>query len=330
MTNASLNQMIDEQPQVMDSQEELPWGNNENIDPDLQVADAQIDLSLGDEYYYHHDRYSKVWYEKLVTQRNNEETPIYGIYSASPNQDLANRNFCGVITNQYKFMSNAAVVEAVLASLGELGGAEIEERYSLTDNHVMFRSDISVVNRGSNIEEGSIIPVITVENSYNGSKAATYLFGLEIKTRDWRSSMGFREKISSMRQVHIIASRTTLSANIGQYIGVFSQNITDLVSGSQNTILSPEDVIKSINLVEKIGKKRYSGVVVNLSELIYGNSGQEIDAENPPAVSAWKMFLAIAKYAATEENLNAKKLLDNIAERTLIVPTRMVQALSAM
>jgi len=316
----------DTQPAIVNEIEQL---ENQEVETETATPVVEnIDLSSNQDVYFHADRYSKIWFEHLTTKRDVEDTPIYGIFTTSPDGELATREFCGVVTDQYKFMANETVVDAILNSLGELGGGEIEQRHYISDNFVSFREDIAIRRRGINIENaGMVIPTVTVENSYNGSKAASYAFGIEIVDGDIRQCITFREKIASMRQVHIITSRTSMTANIGEYMTAFDNNIADLVSGSFETILTPEDVMKSLKLVEKLGKKRYKSIVTNLAETSQNNN-QEIDLENPPAISAWKMFQAIAKFSALEENLNAKKLLDNIAERTLIIPARMIQALT--
>ena len=331
----SLPEMVEgiENPSEFDpgqSEPETPNLINEDIleNENVITFDGEVDLSGSEAMYFHADCYSKIWFEHLVTSRNQEETTVYGIFTSPPDGDIATRNFCGVVTDQYKFISNEAVVHAVLTSLGELGGGEIDQHYYISDNHVSFREDISINRRSRNIDQvGIVVPTITVENSYNGSKAASYSFGLEIRDGDIRHSITFREKIASMRQVHIITSRTSMTSNIGDYMSVFDDNITDLITSNFEQMLLPEDVMKSLKLVEKLGKKRYKAVAVNLAELV-NNEDTNIDLENPPAVSVWKMFQAIAKFSAVEENLNAKKMLDSIAERTLVIPSRMIQSLT--
>jgi hypothetical protein len=72
-----------------------------------------------------------------------------------------------------------------------------------------------------------------------------------------------------------------------------------------------------LDLVENVGKKRREEVSTFLSDL----------TKNGQSISAWHMFLAIAKFSSVEENLNVKTLMENICERVLVLPVKMMEAL---
>jgi hypothetical protein len=71
-----------------------------------------------------------------------------------------------------------------------------------------------------------------------------------------------------------------------------------------------------MDLVEVCGKKKRAEISTFLA-----------DATKNNPVTNLNLFLAIAKFSAKEGNLNTKILLENIAERVLIVPEKMIRAL---
>jgi hypothetical protein len=77
-----------------------------------------------------------------------------------------------------------------------------------------------------------------------------------------------------------------------------------------------------LDLIEELGgRRRKNSIVDNMRS-------QGIEAGTLP--SAWQMFVAIIRYTTIEPNLNMKKLLENAAERVLVIPVRMQEVLERL
>lgn len=292
----------------------------------LTMGLSTIDTGL----FEYKDRYSSIWYEQLRGVSRTLELPTLGIFTGGPETLIEDREYVGAVSLEYKFFGNAMAVDAVLDSVKNLSTIDnnIKENTVFSANLTQMSSELLIINNNTpSTNNGMIVPMINIENSYNGSKAAMYSFGIGIVDQEYNiiGSVSLRKKISSMRQIHILCSNTTLESNIGSYIDVFNDNITDLVDQNFNKIIPPEDAMKSLGMVEKLGKRRYSAIVNNLA--VATQQGQDFDVDNIPPINAWNMFMAIVTYSCKEENINAKKMLDNIAERTLNIPTKMLAAL---
>lgn len=296
------------------------------IQETLEMGLTQIDVGL----FEYKDRYSSVWYEQLRGISTPNELPTLGIFTGTPDTVLTERIYVGTVSTQYKFFGNAFAIDAVMESINNISeGNNIREKVLFSSNKTQISNELAIVNACTNINEaGIVVPLINIENSYNGTKAAIYSFGLGIVNASYEliGSISFKHKIMGMRQIHILSSNTSLESNIGSYIDVFNSNITDLVNENFNKIIPAEDAMKALGMVEKLGKKRYTNVVNNLANLT-NSSVENMDENNIPTINAWNMFMAIATYSCKEENMNAKKMLENIAERTLNIPTRMLAAL---
>ena len=134
------------------------------------------------------------------------------------------------------------------------------------------------------------------------------------------SSFGFKTKILSMRQVHTVNSRTT-ATTVGAFIQVFSSNILDLVRMNFENRVSEVDVLKTLDLVEQVGKRKRE----NISKML-----EEISSSSNGIISSWNIFLAITKFSTIEKNINSKAMLENIAERVLVLPEQMYRALGVI
>jgi hypothetical protein len=280
--------------------------------------------------YEYRDRYSAVWYEILRGVTRDLELPSLAIFTGEPNTPIDDRQYVGAVSTEYKFFGNAMAVDAVMDSIKNLssGDNNLRERVIFSANRTQMSCELMIINSQTKIgESGTVVPLINIENSYNGSKAAMYSFGMGIVDAGYNmiGSISFKKKILGMRQIHILCSNTSLESNIGSYIDVFNSNITDLVNENFNKVVPPEDAMKALGMVEKLGKRRHAAIVHNLASLT--NNGQDFDEDNIPPINAWNMFMAIATYSCREENINAKKMLDSIAERTLNIPTKMLASL---
>jgi len=263
------------------------------------------------------DKFCKVFYRQVKT--SSETLPFFALF-CTPNPNSVEEYFGGFVSDLYKFIGNEVVMERAKASILETNVPIIEESYLMNSpKNTKFEYRFSISHGGQRIPSvGDLIPQITVNNSYDGTGIEKLSFGLSFVDQNKSGThMTFRTKLGSFSQVHTSRAKTRLAGILGSYFEIFSENIGDIVSSSMAKSLSEEEVLKTLDLVEKIGKKKREEISTFLSDLT-GSNG---------SISAWHMFLAIAKFSSLEQNLNVKILMENIAERVLVLPVKMIEAL---
>lgn len=290
-------------------------------------------LSYKDLYHYS-DRYGEIVYRELQPQRNFSEaeefhhptdlmkTPVIGIFTKGPNE--REFQYAGRISDIYKFIGNDILNQRVRDSIASVGMPIIEENTILWNMNCRMRNEIIIQNSKSIPQAGDVLPVIIVNNSYNGTRAATLAFGIAIDNvgrQIGRTIFGFN--LGEMRQVHLDNSTTQLTSAVSSYMQVFTENITDMITQSFNSHLSADEMLAVLDVIENIGKKRAEKITDILAEI----NPKPSDGSAPPLPSAWQVFLAIARYSSLEPNLNAKRLLENAAESVLVIPTKMYEVL---
>jgi hypothetical protein len=128
-----------------------------------------------------------------------------------------------------------------------------------------------------------------------------------------------------MRQVHIANSNTEMASAVASYMQVFSGSILEMISNSFRSTLTEDQMLGTLDVIERIGKKRREEISAMLGEM-----NVESEGEGSPLPSAWQMFLAIVRYSSFEPNLNVKRMLENAAENVLVIPTRMYEVLERL
>lgn len=229
--------------------------------------------------------------------------------------------YCGIVSKIYKFVGNEVLNERVRNSILGTGLPIIRENTIISYDLTRMRNEIVIQSRVESPQHGDILPVMIVNNSYNGSRAQSIQFGLSINYNDEVLSFAF--KLGEMKQIHITGAATTLSSDVGEYMEVFSGNILDMINDSFSHRLTEDQLFMTLDVVEEIGKKRREEVSKLLSEL----APEVPEGVNPPLPTAWQVFLAITRYSSFEQNLNAKALLENAAESVLVIPVRMMDVL---
>ena len=287
--------------------------------------------------YSYTDRYGEVVYRELQSNRNFSEvpelnhptdgldTPLIGIFTKGPEEQ--EYNYAGYVSDMYKFIGNDIVNQRIRDAIQSVGMPILEENTILWNTFCRMRNEIILQSSQSIAQAGDILPVMIVNNSYNGTRAATLGFGIAIDNigrQIGRTIFGF--SLGEMRQVHIESSTTQLSAAVGSYMQVFTQDITDMITSSFNSTLSEDEMLSVLDIIEGIGKKRKERVAAILDEL----NPPIQEGATPPLPSAWQVFLAIARYSSLEPNLNSKRLLENAAESVLVIPTRMYDVLDRL
>lgn len=269
--------------------------------------------------YQYVDRYGQVVYRQLApiptppTHQTDEHiTPLLGIYTReNSDNDFIYR---GYVSDSYRFIGNDTLLDRIRAAINAVGTPILEEL--VTQNYELTRlRDEMIISSSQNIQQvGDVMPVMVVDNSYNGTKAACLSFG--IATRMAEQYIVFSFKLGEMRQVHIASSRTSLTSAITSYMQVFTDNISEMITESFNSRISEEDLLRLLDVIESHGKKRRE----KISELLAEQTGEGEERTTP---TSWQVFLAIVRYSSLEENLNVKRLLENAAESVLVIPTRM-------
>jgi hypothetical protein len=161
---------------------------------------------------------------------------------------------------------------------------------------------------------GDILPLMVVNNSYNGTRAASLSFG--IATLWNRSYVTYSFKLGEMRMVHIAGSQTSMATHVTEYVETFQENISDLIRESFNKRITADEMLGTLDLIEAVGKRRREKIADLLSD--------------PQELTAWGLFLAIVKYSSFEPNLNSKRMLENIAQSVLVIPARMYEVLEKL
>ena len=297
-------------------------------------AESMDLVNLGAGCFLYSDRYGEVIYRKLITMKgpgydllDDFELPYLALFIKKEGSDQF--RFVGLLSDLYKFVGNDILNQQIRDSISETRNPILIERPFFSGNLAQMHNEI-IIQHPSNVPQiGDIYPMLIVRNSYNGTRKAIVEFGicmsetnylprqgdLSGNPNDWNwTGFGFRTKLGTISQVHIESSRAEVSAAVGNYISVFSQNIVSLIEDNFNSSLPEDDVLRILDLIEEVGKKRRERVSVMLEEL----------TNQSPVTSNWNMFLAITRFSSSERNLNAKVLLEDIAERVLIVPNQMV------
>lgn len=317
MSNAAVN--IEEQPNVVQTEGTTDTPSTTGRRPFDSRATAMGLTYMNYGLYSYSDQHGEVVYKKLKTL-DDIEIPFLGVFTrpqqqeGRPESDLA---YAGIVSDDYRFVGNEVVNESIRSSIAEIGHPIFREDTLLLNAGCQMHNTI-VIRHESNVSEvGDVYPQIVITNSYNGTRAVNASFGISVFNGGERMiSFGFK-KFGAIRQVHIQSSRTTVSSAIGQYVQSFTDNITDLIRENFNANITEDQMIKALDTVEKFGKRRRTSISMSLSELDDGDS----------PMTRWQLFHAITRFSAMERNLNAKLMLEDIAEKILIIPVEMERVL---
>jgi len=179
-------------------------------------------------------------------------------------------------------------------------------------------TDILIENENNIPEIGDVYPHITIKNSYNGKCGIEISFGISILQNNFRNAFSFRTKMTSFRQIHSQNAKTKLSSTVGGYVETISENILDLIKINFETKISEDTLLKTLDIIEKLGQRRRNNISTLITDI----------TKNKEYVSAWDLFLAITKFSTIEKNLNAKIILEDIVERTLVLPVKMMEMMN--
>ena len=278
--------------------------------------------------YTYSDQYSQIAYRQLFTGMINvsEEdrhptdgvpVPIIGIFTR-PTEDV-DFEYVGYVSDFYQFIGNDVLCEQVRNSITSVGLPIVTENPIMSYDLTRLRNEIIIQSSHTHAQAGDILPVMVVNNSYNGTRAASISFGLAMEYNSDRTIFAF--SLGKIRQVHIQNSQTEMRSHVTSYMNAFSENIGDLITNSFNNQVTEEEMLSVLDVIEKYGKKRRDAISTLLEEI------QPAEAGLP---SSWQIFLAIVRYSSLEPNLNIKRLLENAAESVLVIPQRMYEVLDEL
>ncbi len=284
----------------------------------------EMGLALSEPGVYHYqDSFGEVFYKELKTI-DGVEVPFMGLYTranARPNHEVEEPKYVCIVSNNYQFTGNDVLNNKIREMISEIRSPIFRE-YSIIPATLDYMYHEMVIQNVSNVPSvGDVYPEVIITNSYNGRRAITISFGFVVLEGEEKSiSFGFRNKLSSIRQVHVTSARSTVSAAVGNYVQAFSQNALSLIESNFNTTVTDDDLLKMLDMVEKVGKKRRLDVSNYLSSVM-------VEGE---VLSTWKLFNAICKFSTLEKNINAKLVMEDIAERVLVIPVQISEALAVL
>jgi len=299
---------------------------------------ASMDLDITKAYkglYSYADRFSEVIYRKLWTDyAEDDETddtdrtdvPKIAVYTKPADSGRIDENFqyVGVVSDLYSFVGNDILIKKIKESIINTGNPIIEEDTTLYNNFTKMRNEITISSSQHNPIAGDIIPIIIVNNSYDGTKAASVSFGLAMNHNSERISFSFN--LGEIKQIHISNSNTNMEAPIESYLEVFSQNIGTMITDSFNNQLTEEEMFGTLDVIENISKNRKKSISNLLKEML----PDVIEGQPIPLPSSWQVFLSIVRFSSFETNLNVKKMLENAAQSALVIPGQMFNVLKQL
>jgi len=265
------------------------------------------------------DQYSSVRYEKLKTCDNNIEIPALSIWTMGPGEaDLF--KFQGIVSMLYNFIGNENSNNIVRESIKEIKTPIFREYTAMNvPRYTTMHNDILIQNQNNITEIGDVYPHVTIRNSYNGKSGIEISFGLTVLQAGStiRNSLSFRHIMNSFKQIHSQNAKTKFTSAVGGFVEIVASNILDFVKKNFETPVSKDSLLATLDMVEKIGERRRKCISDVITEI----------TKNRPFVSCWDLFIAITTYSTIEKNLNARVLLEDIVESTMVVPIKMMEML---
>ncbi len=286
---------------------------------DFKDKFEEMGLKYNNAAYYYSDRFSQIVYKELISKDSQSEVHLLGIYTRV--NEKTPWSFAGIVSYLYNFVGNDRVVGSIEDSINRTGTPVYNEYIQLNSKMTLMCADVVIRNSNNVPNVGDVYPVVNIWNSYDGTKMAEVSFGLTLMNQaGLRHAMHLRNTLGCYKQIHIQNAKTKLSYAIGNYVDVVQNNILEFITTNMENRISERDLLASLDLIEKIGKRKREEVSAYLTELAQG--------QRP--ITSWDLFLAITRFSTVENNLNAKVLLENIVERIMVVPTKMLEALKTI
>jgi len=298
------------------------------VAPKLSFADRAeamgLTVMLGGTYHYE-DEFSAIAYKQVKTLIgsgivDDTELTHLAIFTKgiAENDEWKYQNF---ISDSYQFLGNATLIDQIKASINEVGTVELQERTFVAPNNAEIRHEI-IIGHGTEIPEvGSMLPMMHITNTYNGTGASSITFGMTIVESPELSSSLSSEKFGKLKQIHLSGSSAELSAQIGEYVTIFNTNIQACVAENMAIPVTQVHMDKLLAKIQaKVGKKRHDVIKAELTP----EEGSAL------AMTQWELFLALTRFTSVEKNISSKKLLESVVEGVLVLPYEMSEALKTI
>ena len=287
--------------------------------------------------YSYHDDLSSIMYRALRTlpdpnegithETDNYHVPYYAVFTrpADMPQDIGYR-YVGIVSRLYRFVGNRELINDLRSSIENVGLPIVRENNLMTWDYTRLRSEIVIQSGVEHPRAGDILPVMIINNSYNGTKSQSIQFGLDMGYVGDLRRLTYGFSLGEMKSVHVAGSQTFVSSSAQDYVQTFSNNVSEMISRSFETQLTEDQLFSTLAVIEKIGKRRRDEV----SKILADMTPTPPEGQEPPLPSAWQVFLAIVRYSSFEPNLNIRSLLEDAAESVLVIPTRMMELLARL
>jgi len=289
----------------------------------IPFLNRAIEMGLhdeGNECYSYNDPIGSVMYKHLQS-KDNYDVPLYAVFTKPPVPNI-DFKYVGFVSDQYQFEGNEVMNNKIRTSISEVGTPIFREYVFLNQSRTKMSNEIIIQHPSNSPKVGDVYPQIVVKNTYDGSGAREFLFGFTVLNNNDRIfGFGFKNKMGKIRQVHNIHARTSFSTPIGQYVEFFSNNILNIIEENFNIEITEEHLLSVLDLVEEVGKKRRAEV---------SNFVDNITKETGGRVNAWNLFLSITYFSTIERNVNIKTLLEDIAERVLVIPVEIQNVIKTL
>jgi hypothetical protein len=294
---------------------------------ETMAAERGLTVSPESDIYSYRDRYAEIVFRPLYVRptqgatahsTDNFKTNLLSIFTR-PNENVG-FTYCGHISHIYNFIGHDLLCEKIRSSINSVGKPIIKEITTLSPDLTSIRVEMTIQNEIKTAQAGDIFPTIVVMNNYNGKKAASISFGLQ------SDIVSFAFNLGSINQIHTEYASGRIAADVQSYLTAFTEGIGTMVENSFNAKLTEAQMFAVLDFIEDTGKRRrenVSGILQDLQKDITPGSAN-------PLPSAWHLFLAITRYSTLESNLNAKRILENIAESVLVVPEKMFNVLKKL
>lgn len=306
-------------------------------DFNIRAESMGLDITQAEKgLYTYSDRHCDLVYRTLKTEFDNNveelhstddlRVPRIALFTRLPEAIHPGEEFEYVtsLSDKYQFVGNEVITQQIKDSVLATGLPIMDEHNYISPNLSRMRSEITIRSSRNHPRVGDVLPVVIVNNSYDGSKAASINFGLTFRHGMERLSFAFH--LGNLKQIHISHANTNIESPIESYINTFSDNILTMINDSFNRTLTESEMLSTLDVIEHISKNRRKEIAEILKSMLPDvQEGQE-----PPLPTSWQIFLAIVRYSSFEKNLNAKDLLENAAQSALIIPVQMMNVLKSL
>ena len=178
--------------------------------------------------YTYEDKFGKVQYKKLQTVEG-EVIPYLAIFTLPASDAFETPIFIGTVSELYQFVGHEVVNEKIREMVSEAATAIFSEETQMSPDIAEMMNSIIIRNAKTIPAWGDISPQLVVVNSYNGHKAVTISFGFSMFSARERYGIALRNKLGTLRQVHLLSSKSRLVSAVSQFVQIFNDNIISTI-----------------------------------------------------------------------------------------------------